>query len=310
MILTTESIDRVKRELRPIASCADEKYSSAVIDYFTYYGLQYDGIRHEFGTFWSNGYTLAAHIFSPPLCNGVALLMHGYFDHCGLMSTITRCLLDGGYAVAMYDMPGHGLSSGKPSSIDSFQTYTSVLESFIQICRNKFDLPLYAIGHSTGGGVLIDHALSREKPGFDKAILIAPLVRSYLWQVSRLNYCVAHRFLKEVPRVFRKSTSNVDFLDFTRNRDPLQNWQLPLEWVGALSAWNDRIADSNPVALPVLVIQGTRDTVVDWKYNIPFIQHKFPKASVQLIPGANHQLFNETDTFRKKVFDSVISYLA
>ena len=49
-------------------------------------------------------------------------------------------------------------------------------------------------------------------------------------------------------------------------------------------------------------MQGTDDTTVDWRYNLPRLSEKFPAASTHIIDGARHHLVNESEEFRIKLF--------
>ena len=84
---------------------------------------------------------------------------------------------------------------------------------------------------------------------------------------------------------------------------------IPLKWVKALYEWNDRIEHLNPDKKSIKVIQGTKDTTVEWKFNINFIRSKFSDADVSLIENGKHELLNESELIRKKVFSKINNYL-
>jgi alpha-beta hydrolase superfamily lysophospholipase len=296
------------RLLKPLATASRQTYPQAMLDYFRYYGLHYDTVEHAFGTFRFRDRSFAGHIFVPAACDSAVLLMHGYLDHAGLLSTAIRHFLAAGYAVAVYDMPGHGLSPGEPSGIDSFATYSGIMAEFIGLVKKKLDLPLHLIGHSTGGATVMDYVLTGDGAGIGKVVLAAPLVRSYLWNASRCSYAFLGRVIRKVPRVFRKTSSDAAFVAFNR-QDPLQNWNVPLGWVKALVEWNERMEKYPPSGEKVLVLQGKKDTVVDWRYNMRFISGKFPNAEVRYFEKAGHQLLNEAEDIRAAVFSAIDIYL-
>ena len=84
--------------------------------YFEHYGLDFPGVSHTFGRLESRGRRLAGHVFLPDEPRGTVVVLHGYLDHVGVHSRLIRFLLGTGHAVAAYDMPGHGLSSGRRAS--------------------------------------------------------------------------------------------------------------------------------------------------------------------------------------------------
>ena len=97
-------------------------------------------------------------------------------------------------------------------------------------------------------------------------------------------------------------------MEFSRN-DPLKEKRVPTKWFGGLVEWNKRILDTNPSTLPVLVIQGTVDTTVDWKYNMEFIREKFPQAEILLIEAGGHHLINEILPMRTEVIQIIAEYI-
>ena len=77
------------------------------------------------------------------------------------------------------------------------------------------------------------------------------------------------------------------------------------EWMDALVAWNERIAQFPPTDKPLLIIQGDQDSIVDWDYNLEFLQEKFPNAAVAMVPGGKHQLFGEQVKVRQQVYQFI-----
>ena len=164
------------------------------------------------------------------------------------------------------------------------------------------------MGHSTGAAVALDHVLTSGHAAFDRIVLLAPLVRSYAWNLSRIGNWMVRPFLAEVPRVFRANSSDADFLAFVES-DPLQHRTVPLAWPLVVQAWNARLRGYPPSEKEVVVVQGTDDTTVDWKHNLAFLRGKLPRARIELIEGGRHHLANESAEPRKKVFDLIDAVL-
>jgi alpha-beta hydrolase superfamily lysophospholipase len=302
-------IVETKSQLQPLGEKSTHSHSA--IEYFKYYGLDLaDEItEHFFGSFTSGGFTLAAHIFKPVEYKAVIVILHGYLNHCGLLSKLIKFLLEAGFAVAVYDLPGHGLSSGQPTAIDDFLQYSDSLNDFINTVKSHLHGPYHAIGHSTSAAIVMDYLFSGRSDNFDKIIFVAPLVRSELWFLSKLGCKIYRPFAKNIFRFFRNVSSDKDFLKFVRYKDPLQAKKIPLNWVNAMFKWNQKMADTQIINRPIRVIQGTNDNIVSWKYNLKFIQSKFSNAEIKLIEKGRHELFNESADIRKEVFSQISSYL-
>jgi len=287
------------------------EYPACINDYFAFYGLDIgegDG-EHIFGWFESGGERLAGHIFRPVEYKATVFAVHGYFDHCGQLSHLIKYLVGNGYAVAAFDLPGLGLSGGQRGAIDDFSQYRQALLDFTEKVKLQLNAPYHFVGHSTGAVAVLDYLLTSENTFFDRIVLAAPLMHCAAWEQSKIAYKEKVPFVKSVPRKFRKNSSDTDFLDFVKNQDWLQTRTIPLKWVMALHKWNDKIADLPIRTANLKVIQGTRDTTVDWEFNIEFIREKFSNVDVSLIENCRHELFNEPENIRKEVFSQISNYL-
>ena len=110
-------------------------------------------------------------------------------------------------------------------------------------------------------------------------------------------------------RYHRKNSSDKDFLAFNKTKDYLHAKHLSLKWVKALFDWNDKIEPMAACDKEVLIIQGDKDGTVDWKYNLGLMGKKFPKAKIEMIQGANHELFNEALEYKQQALNFVGDYL-
>ena len=85
---------------------------------------------------------------------------------------------------------------------------------------------------------------------------------------------------------------------------------MPLRWVAALKRWLNGLARRDLGVGPALIVQGERDTTVDWRYNVPFVQALFPGSQVEYLDDAGHQLANESAEIRDQYLAKVVEYLA
>jgi alpha-beta hydrolase superfamily lysophospholipase len=277
-------------------------------DYCRHYGLDLERefpVRHYCGYFDAVNFRLAAHVFIPAEARGTVFILHGYLDHSGLYGHLIRQCLETGFAVFIFDLPGHGLSSGQRVDIADFQDYQAVLNEALAIYRHQLPGPFVGIGQSTGGAILMDHVLSAraqgKAPAFARLLLLAPLLRPAQWLQIRFGYWLIHLLKSSVPRVFRRNSSDEDFLRFVREDDPLQDRQVPLGWIGALRHWVSHMGGLPPSDFPVILVQGHRDETVDWRYNIHFVQKHFRVEQFIELPEASHQLANERADLRQPV---------
>ncbi len=289
--------------------------------YLDFYGINFqremDGLTHGFGRIDSDEFKIAAHYWLPETevtNTGTLFLVHGYYDHTGLYGHIIRAALKRGYAVVIFDLPGHGLSSGAPAAIDSFDQYTAALEALLQKGAELFPPPWSVAGQSTGAAVVLDHLWRcRERDEgypFSKTILLAPLIRPCRWKTLGWSLSLLKRFTKGLKRSFAVSSHNQDFLDFIATKDPLQAQTLPLVWLGAMKQWLARVQAQASCEQGILIIQGDADQTVDWRFNMDVLQQKFPShLPLQMVTGARHHLVCEDEEWRQLIFLRVFEYL-
>jgi alpha-beta hydrolase superfamily lysophospholipase len=301
-------LKQTKKELTPLNLAKVPSLTESAKIYLRYYGIHIKDIRHYFGTFNSGSHILAAHVFLPRNPKATIFLLHGYLDHTGILKNLIRLCVSQQFAVAIYDLPGHGLSSGVSCSINDFSEYVSIFGDFVELCYPHLPQPYHFIGHSTGCAIAFDYLHRVTSTNFDKVIYIAPLVRSTYWTISKAHHYLAKPFIESIPRVFFNNSSDPQFNQFLQT-DPLQCRQIPLKWLEALFAWNERVEAYEPISQPVFILQGMADTVVDWEYNIPFLKRKNSSVAVKWVEDGMHHLLNERTEIRLRVLNTVKDYL-
>jgi lysophospholipase len=337
-------------------------------EYSNFYALNFAGVEHRYFEFKSNGFELAGQSFIPKDHKATLILIHGFMGHCGVYSKFFKFMLDSRFAIAAFDFPGHGLSTGEQTVIDDFAQYSRSIEDFLKIVKENLHGPYHIIGHSMGGAVVMDYLLfnntqnanchSERSPfgaesrnlfkkdfstapasqapvemtqnvssqssssakitvgkavemanDFDKVILAAPLVRCTMWNLSKIGYAIYRPFMKNIFRIFRNISSDKEYVRFMKYKDPLQSKIISMKWVASMFRWEKKVNEAAISEKPILVIQGTNEGTVDWKYNLPFIQKKFKRAEIEFIVGAQHEFFNEAKEYRDEVFELIRDYL-
>ena len=309
--------EQLKQHMQPLA--ANEQSMSAIeLDYCQHYGLDIekylDDVAHYLGYIDSCNYRITTHLFQQKAqSKGTWFVLHGYYDHTGLITHIIRFFLQQGYDVLVYDLPGHGLSSGKPATIPDFSIYSLILEDVYNYCQPFLKAPFHAFGQSTGSAIITDflhEKVSNKKHlPFERLILSAPLVRPYLWSINRWRLYIVRPFLRQIPRKFMDNSRDKDFLERAHN-DPLTARVLPIQWVSALDRWIRRIeATSIQIPKTPLIIQGTQDTTVDAPHNINKLQKLYNSPNILWLENAQHHLPNELKETRDEYSQWIIKHL-
>jgi alpha-beta hydrolase superfamily lysophospholipase len=300
--------------LEPFDPEAPRALSREMEAYCRFYGLdlwvEHPEARYHQGYVHAGGHEVMVHYYRLPQARGTVFILHGYFDHVGLYSQLIDRCLGAGLDVLAYDQPGHGLSSGTPAAIGSFLEYQEVLTAVMTQVRGRVREPWFAVGQSTGGGILIDYLLSNQhsvdSSDFKRVVLLAPLVRPAGWLGAKILHTLVRPFLSHWRRVFAENSGNTRFLRFLRDHDPLQARAVHVDWVTALRQWVPHIESARPVDFPVTVVQGEKDTTVDWQHNLRIIRNKFSSVEELRIPDGRHHLVNEAQDLQAQVFNTII----
>lgn len=330
-----EHSDRLylREQLAPLSFTSPHSFSSdkpELAEYFRTYGFNTLAQRLDcryfvgklklgryqcIGHCWLHGRTEQAEV------RPTVLLAHGLFDHAGLFLKLVEVLLKNKFSVFIADFPGHGLSEGEPADIEDFQDYSTVVStSLLMLNQSSLFGPVSLVGQSTGAAAILRFILDEAHPvNVARVVLLAPLVRPVKWRLIRVALSVFSPILRKVPRHFNDATSHdKQFCAFLENGDTLQARHIPVQWVRAMANWVDWFeAQATRIALnktrkqrgPLLLIQGTHDTTVDWRYNLPKIQACFEESSVTRVIDARHHLVNEDKLWQEQIFTAVVNFL-
>jgi len=286
--------------------------------YQAHYHLPKSG---EFRFITVKDYQIAQLVWEPSLnssgteadsIKGTVIFLHGYLDHLGLYSELYRELLKAKYKVVAVDLPGHGLSSGKPGDVHSMADYGDLVSALIS--QHGSDLAdhqsLVLMGHSTGCLAIQDYLYRNPNHPELSAVFVAPLVRSAQWGWSTFFYRLAGGSMKEIPKWDRANSSDPEFVA-RLHQDPLRVGNIPGHWFSELIHWNQHQLQHAPVQtkVPLLILQGNKDKVVAWKKNLKILKGLFPQAEIEMVPNGQHHLLNENPTIKTKVYDRLFNTL-
>ncbi|MCR8922160.1 alpha/beta hydrolase [Dasania sp. GY-MA-18] len=310
----TFNLDELLQTLPSFSLLQRPHYSQPVLDYFKYYGLdfenQFQGLQHYFGRIDCDPYHIACHYY---VANDEAeaktiVIVHGYYDHVGLYKHVIANCLEQGYNLIAFDLPGHGLSSGERTRISRFGEYQQVLKQLIALFNQQQITVNALLGQSTGAAIVMQYVLENPLP--PKAlVLLAPLFKPCQWRSVNVFYQIFKRFIKKLPRRFANNSQDKNFIYFLKYQDPLQARCTHLDWVGALAEWIAAFKYFKVSKNTALIVQGRDDSTVDWQNNITAIHKKLPNADIHYIDDAGHQLVNELPAIRDNVFTLINQYL-
>ncbi|MBN1580103.1 MAG: lysophospholipase [Anaerolineae bacterium] len=199
----------------------------------------------------------------------VVLIVHGLGEHSGRYMNVVNQLVPRGYALYALDHIGHGKSDGTRMVVNRFDDYTDTLALYLDMVRGwQPGKPVVLLGHSMGGLIATAYLLDHQD-AFVCAVISAPSVKLPA-DISPLTLALARILSIFMPKiglaavdpalVSRDPAVVQDYID-----DPLvykgkNTARLSAELISAIHRVENEAAS---ITLPVLIVQGSEDKLVD-----------------------------------------------
>lgn len=270
------------RELRPMQITSEgvvATHTPIIRAYYSEVTAGLPGVSHDTGTFEALGAPMVMHVFAPAgTARGTIFAVHGYLAYPLQMAALIRAAVQHGYVVVVPELPGHALSGGERAFIADFADYAVFFRAVVRTVAGAAPRPWHAVGHSTGASTLYEYMQTVDDP-FAAVVFAAPLIRSKYYRWSR-----AARFLSR-PVVDTVPTGYSGVMAVER---------MPLDWFDAQVAWNARVDRYPVLQRSVLILQGTADRVVSWRYNRRYFERHVARVDYRTFEGAGHVLYRES----------------
>ncbi len=232
----------------------------------------------------------------------VLLVVHGLAEHSGRYMNLVNRFVPLGYAVYGIDHIGHGRSEGRRLYVESFADYTGPLQTYADMVRcRQPDKPVFLVGHSMGGLIGALHLIARQEE-LAGAILSGPAIKAP-GNVPRAVIFIGRMLSVLLPRLGMvlleaEGVSRDPAVVKAYLADPLvfrgkMTARLGAELLGAM----ERIrAEADRIRLPLLILQGGADRLVD-PSGARMLYEKAASTDKKLIvyEGLYHEVFNEPE---------------
>jgi lysophospholipase len=262
----------------------------------------------------------------PPGRKGTVCLFQGRTEFIEKYFETVRELRARGFAVATFDWRGQGLSDRllpdpRKGHVNDFSEYDLDVETFMkEVVLPDCPPPIFAIGHSMGGTVMmrIAHQGSR---WFDRIVLSAPMIKlvglrgSSAYRATALAMRLAGLGSAYVPRGGPDIAAIGPYIGNPATSDPVRHARTKavleaapqlgigsptVAWLNAayraMSEFDDPDYPSK-IRQPLMLIAAGRDEVVSTAA-IEEFAIRLRAGSHLIIAGARHELMMEQDRYR------------
>jgi len=237
----------------------------------------------------------------PP--KAVIVALHGFNDYSSFFVSPALYLANAGIASYAYDQRGFGAAPG-PGLWPGTAALTGDLMAFVKLIRARHPgVPLYLLGDSMGGAVIMVAATRADPPKADGVVLVAPAVwgrATMPWYQRFALWLGAHtipsaEITGQSLRI--KPSDNIEMLR-ALGRDPLVLKATRIDAVWGLVDLMDAALDgAKGLTEPALILYGEKDEIIPRRPTRAMLK-RLPEAAratrrVAIYPEGYHMLLRD-----------------
>jgi alpha-beta hydrolase superfamily lysophospholipase len=262
----------------------------------------------------ASGETLHVRTLGPDRtrAEGCVLFCHGLGEHSARHLHVAEACVSAGWRAVLFDLPGHGRSSGPRGPIPDFDDFTRDLER-VRAATVGRDERLVLRGHSMGALVVMRSVLTGLRPP-DGAILSAPWLDLRMkvagWKLRLGRWAARHfpAFTLRTGVSGRLLAADPGFLSTLPDPHLVHRKISAALFFGATRMAARVSGSAHCWRTPLLMLLGEEDPVIDNAAAIRFFEKvPHPSKTLRLYPGMLHEPHNEPG--RETVLREIAAWL-
>lgn len=246
---------------------------------------------------------------------GVVVLMHGLGEHTGRYTHVAEALTKAGYALAGFDLRGHGRTPGLRGYAPSFQAILQDFDALLALLRQRYgeQVSYFQYGHSLGGVLTVAYHLYAQ-PKVAGLVITAPGFASpVLEQKGKVMLVKVLGSL--LPRMIIDTGLDVNGISRDSKviqaytADPLTHEKSSLSFARAgFDAIDYALQHASELKAPLLLMHGTADPLTYPRGSQDFVGRVSSKdVTFKAWDGLYHELHNEPE--QAEVLRTMINWL-
>ena len=244
----------------------------------------------------------------------VISLAHGMGEHSGRYARWGSLFAGSGYALTGMDLFGNGKTEGKTGPIKSYQLLLDQVDLMQQKSEEMFPgIPRILYGHSMGGNVAINYAISKDPP-LSALIASSPWLRLVI-PVNRVEKVFSVIFNSLAPGLRIKAkglgaerlSHDPDHWADVRS-DPLVHRKISVKYAYEMMDKGEyALQHASRINIPILLMHGNADEITSHKASEEFVSNTSDRTRLKIWEGLRHELHNELEY--RDVFKYVVDWL-
>lgn len=242
----------------------------------------------------------------------VLCLVHGHGEHSGRYTYMAKFLTDSGFALAAFDLRGHGRSQGQRGFFPKYNILLEDITLFLKEIKKLYNkTPLFLYGQSLGGNLVINYTLKYE-PRLTGVIVAAPLLRTTFkppaWKIflGKIMYTVWPTL---------SLSSGVDLYGLSRDtnvvrsrlNDTLYHNRVTPRFLDVFKAGEWVIYNTERLDIPLLLMHGNADKITSVDASREFASSAGASCELKIWEGYYHAFHEEVD--REVVFEYLLEWM-
>lgn len=243
----------------------------------------------------------------------VVCLVHGLGEHSGRYAHVGEAFAEAGFALAGFDLRGHGKSSGPRGHIPSLAAVMGDIQLFCQQLEERYPgLPQFLYGHSMGGILVLAYPTFKSNT-LRGVIATGPALRTPVLE-QKFKISLAKALGSLMPTMTIPTGLEVQYI--SRDSQVVQKYREdPLvHEVGTLAAarmgldavaWAFTHAPDFPV--PLLLLHGSEDKLAYPRGSQEFADLVPNDCTLKFWDGLYHEIHNEPE--QNEVFAFIFDWM-
>lgn len=245
--------------------------------------------------------------------HGLVCLVHGLGEHSSRYHHMADYFNAAGFAMAGFDLRGHGKSGGRRGHTPSYDMLMEDISIFLESAQADFgDLPMFIYGHSLGGNLTLNYLL-RKKPDVAGSVVTGPWLRLAVEPPAILIFLL--KLMVKIWPTFTQSNkldadglSHDEAVNQAYQDDELVHDRITASlFNGAHQAAEWAMENANELKLPLLLMHGAEDPLTSAEATEEFGRKNPELITLKIWDALYHEIHNEPQ--QKEIFELTVNWM-